>query len=670
MIRKTILFLLLPIFSFSQDTLFNKTMSEVTIRSAGKKESNVAVVNIVRNNVSVSDGISVEFIKKTPDRTVGDALKRVNGVTIQNDKFVLVRGLADRYNSAMLNKTILPSTEPDRRAFSFDIIPSNLIDNIIVTKSATPSLPGDFGGGVIQITTKEVGNNFFSLGLGSGYGTVSTLKKFKSVDYIQFPTTFPSTYTFRVGSNGDRRSYTKLMSTPEMKVKNSFPNINGNLAFGIKKDKWNLLVSTTTRNSFSLNYTDRLDYQSSTELAYKYKDTSYTKVFSVNGLVNLTYLGDNKFSWKTLVNHQVEQSYLTRNGENYDNVQDVRSNSSNAIVKTNINSQFDGKIKTLDFNVGYNLMLRDQPDYRVNPIAKSLGVNTPYTTAWRDTYRFWSVMDENSFNGSVNKDFGDIKIGGSYLKKIRSFQARIFRYDAVDMLNEITNNTDRYTADFDLAGGYASYDKTWGKIKLNGGLRTEYNLFNVSTSDFSGQKVNVDRNYLDFLPSVNLSYNLDKTKLRFSASKTLARPEFREVANFAYYDFVRNAQLLGNPNLEKSDIYNLDLKWEYYPKSGENISFALFGKNFIKPIEQIVADGSVPSNLLLTYTNPNKAQVFGVEFELRKKISSWLDAYTNTTLVNSEVNVRGVKRQLQGQSNYVINGGLNFHKGKNTINLS
>ena len=276
----------------------------------------------------------------------------------------------------------------------------------------------------------------------------------------------------------------------------------------------------------------------------------------------------------------------------------------------------------------------------------------------------------SGFNGSVNKDFGDIKIGGSYLKKIRSFQARIFRYDAVDMLNEITNNTDRYTADFDLAGGYASYDKTWGKIKLNGGLRTEYNLFNVSTSDFSGQKVNVDRNYLDFLPSVNLSYNLDKTKLRFSASKTLARPEFREVANFAYYDFVRNAQLLGNPNLEKSDIYNLDLKWEYYPKSGENISFALFGKNFIKPIEQIVADGSVPSNLLLTYTNPNKAQVFGVEFELRKKISSWLDAYTNTTLVNSEVNVRGVKRQLQGQSNYVINGGLNFHKGKNTINLS
>ena len=108
MIRKFLLCLIIPTVGFSQDTLFNKTMSEVTIRSAGKKESNVAVINTVRNSSVISDGLSSESIKKTPDRTVGDALKRVNGVTIQNDKFVLVRGLSDRYNSAILNKTILP----------------------------------------------------------------------------------------------------------------------------------------------------------------------------------------------------------------------------------------------------------------------------------------------------------------------------------------------------------------------------------------------------------------------------------------------------------------------------------------------------------------------------------------------------------------------------------
>ena len=167
-----------------------------------------------------------------------------------------------------------------------------------------------------------------------------------------------------------------------------------------------------------------------------------------------------------------------------------------------------------------------------------------------------------------------------------------------------------------------------------------------------------------------MSYSEDKFKYRISASKTLARPEFREVANFAYYDFVRNAQLLGNPNLQKTDVYNIDLKLEYYPSQGENISAAFFIKDFKKPIEQIVADGSVPSNLLLTYMNPNQALLAGFEIELRKKLTNWLDVYTNSSIVKSEVVVNGRKRQLQGQSNYVVNGGLNFHKGNNTFNIT
>jgi hypothetical protein len=336
-----------------------------------------------------------------------------------------------------------------------------------------------------------------------------------------------------------------------------------------------------------------------------------------------------------------------------------------------VNTQFDAKIKTWDFNIGYNLMLRDQPDYRVNPTASYLNSGNPYLTAWRDTYRFWSVMDENAGNAAINKSLGDFKVGVGYLKKYRNFKARVFRYETIDMLGEVTNNTDRYTADFDLANGFVMYEKEMGLFKLNTGLRTEYNLFNIATADFSGQKVNVEREYLDLLPSLNLTYSAtEKTKWRTSLSKTLARPEFREVANFAYYDFVRNAQLLGNKDLEKSDIYNIDFKWELYPKAGEIFSVGVFGKKFIKPIEQIVADGSVPSNLALTYTNPPSALVYGLEMEFRKAINSWLDLYSNMALIQSEVEVQGVKRQLQGQSNYALNGGLNFHKGDNTINLT
>jgi outer membrane receptor protein involved in Fe transport len=162
----------------------------------------------------------------------------------------------------------------------------------------------------------------------------------------------------------------------------------------------------------------------------------------------------------------------------------------------------------------------------------------------------------------------------------------------------------------------------------------------------------------------------EKNSIRFGLSRTIARPEFREVANFAYYDFVRNAQLLGNPNLQKTDIFNSDIKFELYPKSGENVSIGFFGKKFFNPIEQVVADGSVPSNLLLTYKNPKEALVYGVEIELRKKLNEWLDLYSNTSFINSEVDVNGVKRQLQGQSNYVLNGGLNLHKNNNTFNIS
>ncbi len=672
MIKPFLIFIsLLPFSLFSQDTLFNKKLSEITVKSTTKKETNQAVINIVRNNTSVSDGISVEYIKKTPDRTVGDALKRINGVSIQNDKFVLVRGLADRYNLAILNKNILPSTEPDRRAFSFDIIPSSLIDNIIINKSATANLPGDFSGGLVQINTKDVSSNFLNVSLGSGWGSVSTSKGFKLVQGIDFPTTFPSTYTFRTANNQNKVLYTKLISNPEVDQFKSTPNLNGALSFGVKRDKLNLLFSGTARNSYTLNYIDRQDYQSSTELAYKYKDTSFSNIYSVNSLLNLTYLGNNRYSWKTLFNHQVDNSYLTRNGENYDNMQDARTTSSNHIVKTVVNSQLDAKIKSYDFNLGYNLMLRNQPDYRVNPITKSLGYNEPFQTAWRDTYRFWSFLNEHSFNSSVNKQINQYsKSGVSYIKRFRQFRSRIFRYESSTMLNEITNNTDKYDANFDLLSGYYMIDKDYNNWKINTGLRTEYNVFNVQTSDFSGDRINVNKNYLDLLPSVNLSYNLDKTKYRVSLSRTLARPEFREISNFAYYDFVRNAQLLGNPKLEKSNIYNVDTKVEFYPKSGESISFGIFGKQFIKPIEQIVADGSVPSNLLLTFMNPDKALVGGLELELRKKINGWFDFYLNSSLINSQVKVNKIVRQLQGQSNYIVNSGVNLHKGKSTLNIT
>ncbi len=133
----------------------SKAVSEVVITSTYKRESLGSLYTIQKNNIAISDGISSDIIKRSPDRNTSDVLKRVSGASIQDNKFVVIRGLSDRYNVALINGSPLPSTEPDRRAFAFDIFPSNLLDNLTVTKAATPDLPGDFAGGVIQLNTKD-----------------------------------------------------------------------------------------------------------------------------------------------------------------------------------------------------------------------------------------------------------------------------------------------------------------------------------------------------------------------------------------------------------------------------------------------------------------------------------------------------------------------------------
>ena len=259
-----------------------KMLSEVVVSTVAKKETSIAVVSTLRAMPVVADGISTEFIKKTPDRTVGDALKRVSGITVQNDRFVLVRGLADRYNSAQLNSTALPSTEPDRRAFSFDIIPTSIIDNIIVMKSASADLQGDFSGGIIAVTTKEVEGDFTSISLGTSWGSVTTISRVKLVESIGFPASFPSTYTYRVAQIGDKIRYTKSIESPEGREFIALPNANAGFTIGKDLGKMKVLMSSNIRNSYSLNYTRRKDYQSPTELAYDYYDTLSSRTINLS----------------------------------------------------------------------------------------------------------------------------------------------------------------------------------------------------------------------------------------------------------------------------------------------------------------------------------------------------------------------------------------------------
>jgi hypothetical protein len=142
------------------ETSTSTELAEVEVVVTLNKENNTALVLQQKNNSSVSDGISAETIRRTPDKNTSDVLKRVSGASIQDNKFAIVRGLNERYNAAYLNGAPLPSTESDIKAFSFDLFPSNMLDNLVITKTARPDLPGEFAGGIIEINTNKHYKNY------------------------------------------------------------------------------------------------------------------------------------------------------------------------------------------------------------------------------------------------------------------------------------------------------------------------------------------------------------------------------------------------------------------------------------------------------------------------------------------------------------------------------
>ena len=124
--------------NFSLEEPKGDTLMEVVIAATLERENTNTLFIMQKNNASVSDGVSAETIKKTPDRNTSDVLKRVSGAAIQDNKFAIIRGLNDRYNAAYINGAPLPSSESDRKAFSFDIFPSSMLDNLVIIKTATP----------------------------------------------------------------------------------------------------------------------------------------------------------------------------------------------------------------------------------------------------------------------------------------------------------------------------------------------------------------------------------------------------------------------------------------------------------------------------------------------------------------------------------------------------
>ena len=692
----------------------NQNLNEVVIKGSFKKETINALYAQQKNNAAISDGISSELIKRSPDRNTSDVLKRVSGTTIQDNKFVVIRGLSDRYNAAMLDGSTLPSTEPNRKAFSFDIVPSNLVDNLIISKTATPDLPGDFAGGAIQITTKDIPEqNFISFGVGAGYNTASTFKDFKSgtrnaTDYFGFDngdkklgSNFPSTTRINNGLT-PAQNISALKAFPRnWRVYNftALPTQNYQFTIGRVKDlkndkKFGALVSLTYRNSQSILNDVKRQY-----FDFDYNDDVYKFSTNIGALANFAYtFGKNKITFKNIYNRIYDDQFLYRTGVNRAISSNIQFYAFDLMQKSLLKSTVEGdhqlgeRNAKLNWSLSFSNVLNDQPDQKKLNYAQALSdpSNTPYSalinTLGRENARLFSRMNENSYTGAVNYTLpvtlfntkATFKTGLSALYRDRTFDVRFLGATVVDSeiseqirqrpintlystslinggnfkVGEVNNKLDQYVANSLTNAGYAMLDNKLGeKARLVWGVRLEQFNVNLTPDDASAEKVK--QNYADVLPSANFTYSLtDKINFRASYYRTIARPEFRELSISTYYDYETLSNLQGNANLKRSNIDNADIRFELYPQAGQIISISGFYKKFKNAIETFNDDAT--STRTVRYFNSDKATVYGAEFEVRKSLDfiRETDFLKNTT---AYANVSIIKSKVTNDANTGLN---------------
>jgi outer membrane receptor protein involved in Fe transport len=656
-------------------------IGEVTVVAEAKKES-MAGVNIERRNATtVSDGVSSEQFRKTPDRNVSDVLKRVSGTSIQDNKFAIIRGMNDRYNAAYLNGAPLPSTESDRKAFAFNIIPANLIDNLVIYKAPAPDLTGDFAGGVIMINTKNIPEAKTSmLNFSMGYNSITTFQPFlhfrnSKTDVLGFDNgtrKMPISENFRAGlSTNDYVSYTKKFNN-DWNIYNStaMPNTNLSYSWGNRfkhhKNSFGTLASFTYSNTNKYQLVTQKKYRyDDNNLDQDFQDEQYTNNVSLGALLNVGYNLKKKtvITMKNLFNLNTDDITTTRkgliSGENgfysrsYSNIY-----SQNRIFSTQITGDHSltANNNKLNWVINAGNIFRSMPDYRIatytgegnNENDYSLLVNNNLFST--SSGRFYSNMSEMifSFNANYTHKFkfktlkNEFKVGAFTQMRNRSFTSRYFTYygpwgvtgtpevnlsesninsQGVYMVEQSSPARDNYDARANQAAGYLMLDtRTEGGLRLVYGVRYETYHQRINTANGSNLPMVIDSTYRNFLPSVNITYMAtEKSNFRVSAGKTVNRPEFRELAIFPFYNFNLNSNIAGNTNLQPATIWNFDVRYELFPRAAEVISVGAFYKKIKNPIEMAI-DVNQVSLRTFGYDNQHSANNYGIEFEFRKSL--------------------------------------------------
>ena len=443
-----------------------QTLNEVTVTGVARKNTEIAVIQMTKSSPVIVSNVSAQEITKTQDTNAGEVIRRVPGVSLIDDKFVMVRGLSQRYNNVWINGGAVPSSEADSRAFSFDLIPSSQIDNMQIVKTPSPEYPADYTGGFITITTKDIpAENTAELSVGGNWNDITSFSDFKyakgsGTDFLGFDSGMR-------GLNGGINSTLNSIAgngvdllnnhlNNDWRVRNMNPVGDLKLSGSLGR-RWKLgdrQLGMIAAFNYSNEYRKYEDMQNnlfgvydaekdeSNYLRYSVDD-QYNHNVRLGAMLNFTLLsadGNSKYQLKNIFNQIGNDRYTWREGLS---AQSDNENSAEYYYRsrTTYNGQITGKhtfaLDELDWSASYSYANRNVPDRRRYLINDALEPGVMQLTSPNDISREWTKLDEHIVSAAVN-DKHDFKFGsftpslkfGAYGEyRTRKYTTRDFIYN-------------------------------------------------------------------------------------------------------------------------------------------------------------------------------------------------------------------------------------------------
>ncbi|MES2523777.1 MAG: TonB-dependent receptor [Gemmatimonadota bacterium] len=710
-------------------------LTAITTTATKEKGTVSDALNQQKNATNVVNAITAEQIARSPDSDAAQAAQRVSGVTVQDGKFLQARGMSERYTTASLNGARIPSPEPERKVVPLDLFPAGLLQDVTLSKTFTPDQPGDFAGANVNIRTREfpaarqinysasVGASDRVLGKTLPFAGRAGGELFGMANSARnMPAALAGT-DFR--GNVSQSQYNQITAQQRNVWSASPRNGGGTGSFGASTGG-NSIFGRRVGYVLSGNYGYAEETRADERYAVGQQGANNT-VLPTLSLEGST--GRSTVQWGGIANVSTMlgaasrlslNTTATRSADNEARVdRGFDANLGDSIARTTLRYVERG-VTTATLQGEHQLGSRNKTSWagtiasttRREPdrsdVVYSRGADGQYALlgSLDGARRLYFDLNERNSTGQIDHAFNiggsadqnAIKVGAYYRATDRTANAPIFAFitrapsdvltqrpelifsqaQACDYCNVLNvqpiGQSGSYDATDRTTAGYAMADWGFGeRVRVIAGARVESADITVNASTQGGFIATARLDDTDVLPSLLVNTKLTETQnLRMGVTRTLSRPEYRELAPITFRDVLGGVSVTGNDKLVRSLINNYDLRYEYFPNSGEVLSIGVFAKQFDKPIERV--ESATSGAYQARYQNAVSATNVGVELEARKQLGflgAWLSpfsGFTNVTIMRSSVSldttaglsVTDTERALVGQAPYVVNAGITY----------